>query len=131
MFAKWLKAAAVGVLLVGVFSAPAAAQKTKLTIYTALEKSLPVELDPADARLLRAFLQRYERLVAASSRLSLERLCERIVSEHDYDLVLIDCAPSLNAPAARLLPPLPSRHRSPQAGRGLLAQWAHDVGSGL
>jgi len=40
-------------------------------------------------------------------------------------------APSLSAPAARLLPPLPSRHRSPQAGRGLLAQWAHDVGSWL
>jgi hypothetical protein len=40
-------------------------------------------------------------------------------------------APSLNAPAARFLPPLPSRHRSIPAGRGLLAQWAHDVGSWL
>jgi iron(III) transport system substrate-binding protein len=37
MFAKWLKAAAVGALLVGGVAAPAAAQKTKLTIYTALE----------------------------------------------------------------------------------------------
>src|SRR5439155_15161705 len=41
------------------------------------------------ARLLRAFLQRYERLAAASTRISLERLCERIVSEHDYDLAVL------------------------------------------
>jgi phospholipid/cholesterol/gamma-HCH transport system substrate-binding protein len=39
--------------------------------------------------------------------------------------------PSLSAPAARLLPPLPSSHHSRHAGRGLLAQWAHDVGSWL
>jgi phospholipid/cholesterol/gamma-HCH transport system substrate-binding protein len=39
--------------------------------------------------------------------------------------------PSLNAPAARLLPPLPSGHRTRPAGRGLLAQWANDVGSWL
>jgi virulence factor Mce-like protein len=39
-------------------------------------------------------------------------------------------APSLSAPAARFLPPLPSSHRG-HAGRGLLAQWAHDVGSWL
>ncbi len=58
-------------------------------IFTALEKSLPAELDQADARLLRAFLQRYERLVAASSRLSLERLCEQILVEHDYDLAVL------------------------------------------
>ena len=42
-----------------------------------------------DARLLRAFRQRYDRLVAASARLSLERLCERIVAEHDYDLAVL------------------------------------------
>ncbi len=58
-------------------------------IYTALEKSLPAELDPADDRLLRAFLQRYERLAAASSRLSLELLCEQILVEHDYDLAVL------------------------------------------
>ncbi len=62
---------------------------TRRPIFTALEKSLPAELDPADARLLRAFLQRYERLVAASSRLSLERLCEQILVEHDYDLAVL------------------------------------------
>ena len=43
----------------------------------------------ADARLLRAFRQRYDRLVEASARLSLERLCERIVADHDYDLAVL------------------------------------------
>jgi ATP-dependent exoDNAse (exonuclease V) beta subunit len=38
---------------------------------------------------LRAFLQRYERLVRASTRVGLEELCERIVSEHDYDLAVL------------------------------------------
>src|SRR5205809_929772 len=42
-----------------------------------------------DARLLRAFRQRYDRLAALSARLSLERLCERIVTEHDYDLAVL------------------------------------------
>ena len=37
MFAKFLKAAAAGALLVGALAAPAMAQKTKLTVYTALE----------------------------------------------------------------------------------------------
>ena len=38
---------------------------------------------------MRAFKQRYERLVAASARLSLERLCEEIVAAHDYDLAVL------------------------------------------
>src|SRR6185437_15975137 len=42
-----------------------------------------------DERLVRAFRQRYERLASAMPRLSLERLCERIVSEHDYDLAVL------------------------------------------
>jgi ATP-dependent exoDNAse (exonuclease V) beta subunit len=50
---------------------------------------LPPALSDADERLLRAFRQRYERLVAASARVPLERLCERIVSEHDYDLAVL------------------------------------------
>jgi ATP-dependent helicase/nuclease subunit A len=58
-------------------------------LFTALERSLPEGLDPGDERLLRAFLQRYERLVRASPRLGLEALCERIVSEHDYDLAVL------------------------------------------
>ena len=38
---------------------------------------------------LRAFLQRYDRLVAASTRVSLERLCEQVLAEHDYDLAVL------------------------------------------
>ena len=38
---------------------------------------------------MRAFRQRYDRLVEAMPRLSLERLCERIIAEHDYDLAVL------------------------------------------
>ena len=58
-------------------------------LFSGLERDPPPELDAADSRLVRAFRQRYERLVAAASRLSLERLCEAIVSEHDYDLAVL------------------------------------------
>jgi ATP-dependent exoDNAse (exonuclease V) beta subunit len=58
-------------------------------LFTALEKELPPDLDDDDARLVRAFLQRYERLVTASARISLERLCEQVVIEHDYDLAVL------------------------------------------
>jgi ATP-dependent helicase/nuclease subunit A len=58
-------------------------------LYTALEKALPEGLSAEDARLLRAFRQRYERLVRASSRTGLERLCEQVLSEHDYDLAVL------------------------------------------
>jgi ATP-dependent exoDNAse (exonuclease V) beta subunit len=58
-------------------------------LFTALERSLPEGLAPSDERLLRAFLQRYERLVRASTRIGLEELCERIVTEHDYDLAVL------------------------------------------
>ena len=61
----------------------------KRPLFTGIEMKLPPALSDADERLLRAFRQRYERLVAASARLSLERLCERIVSEHDYDLAVL------------------------------------------
>src|SRR5207253_6839000 len=44
---------------------------------------------PRDAQLLRAFRQRYDRLAAIAARSSLERLCERIVTEHDYDLAVL------------------------------------------
>jgi virulence factor Mce-like protein len=39
--------------------------------------------------------------------------------------------PSLSAPAARLLPPMPSAHHHRRAHAGLLDQWAHDVRSWL
>ena len=58
-------------------------------IFTGLERTLPADLDETDVRLLRAFKQRYARLVDASARLSLERLCERIVADHDYDLAVL------------------------------------------
>ncbi|HEY8103150.1 MAG TPA: 3'-5' exonuclease, partial [Gaiellaceae bacterium] len=58
-------------------------------IFTGMERSLPSDLDEADVRLLRAFRQRYDRLAEASARLSLERLCERIVADHDYDLAVL------------------------------------------
>ncbi len=58
-------------------------------IFTGLERTLPADLDPDDMRLLRAFKQRYDRLAEAAPRLSLERLCERIVADHDYDLAVL------------------------------------------
>ena len=58
-------------------------------LFTALERAFPENLDEGDERLLRAFLQRYERLVRASTRMGLEALCERILGEHDYDLAVL------------------------------------------
>src|SRR4029079_14409334 len=50
---------------------------------------MPAEMAEDDARMARGFLLRYERLTELSKTLSLEALCERIVSEHDYDLALL------------------------------------------
>jgi ATP-dependent helicase/nuclease subunit A len=61
----------------------------KRPLFVALEREFPQVLSDTDARLLRAFKQRYERLTAASARLSLERLCERVLAEHDYDLAVL------------------------------------------
>jgi ATP-dependent helicase/nuclease subunit A len=61
----------------------------KRPLYGGIERSLPAALSERDERLVRAFKQRYERLAAASARLSLERLCEEIVSAHDYDLAVL------------------------------------------
>ena len=58
-------------------------------LFSGLERGLPPGLSEDDERLFRAFRQRYERLTAASDVLSLEQLCEQIVSEHDYDLALL------------------------------------------
>ena len=58
-------------------------------LFTALERGLPEGLSSVDARLLRAFLQRYERLVRVSARVGLERLCEQVLAEHDYDLAVL------------------------------------------
>ncbi len=58
-------------------------------LFAGIERTPPPGLAERDERLLRAFRQRFDRLVAAMPRLSLERLCERIVSEHDYDLAVL------------------------------------------
>jgi ATP-dependent exoDNAse (exonuclease V) beta subunit len=58
-------------------------------LFTGLEHGLPPGLGERDERLMRAFRQRYDRLVEAMPRLSLERLCEQIVGEHDYDLAVL------------------------------------------
>ena len=58
-------------------------------LFAAIEHSLPPGITGRDSRLLRAFRQRFDRLADAMSRLSLERLCEQIVSEHDYDLAVL------------------------------------------
>jgi ATP-dependent helicase/nuclease subunit A len=58
-------------------------------LFAGLERSLPEGLDGRDERLLLAFKQRYGRLTEASERLSLERLCEQLLVEHDYDLAVL------------------------------------------
>ena len=58
-------------------------------LFGGIEHTFPPGLAERDERLLRAFRQRYDRLVAAMPRLSLERLCEQLVAEHDYDLAVL------------------------------------------
>ena len=58
-------------------------------LFTGVERALPQELSPGDQRLFKAFKQRYDRLAAQAPTLSLERLCEQIVSAHDYDLAVL------------------------------------------
>ena len=58
-------------------------------LFTGLEKGLPDGLGERDARLVQAFRQRYERLAALSGSVGLERLCEQIIVEHDYDLAVL------------------------------------------
>ncbi len=58
-------------------------------LFSGLEHSLPPGLAERDERLMRAFRQRYDRLVQTLPRLSLERLCEQVVAEHDYDLAVL------------------------------------------
>jgi len=62
---------------------------SKRPLFAGLERTVPPGLAQRDERLLLAFRQRYDRLAAVVPRLSLERLCERIVSDHDYDLAVL------------------------------------------
>ena len=61
----------------------------KRPLFAGLEKGVPEGVSEKDARLFQAFKQRFDRLAALAPSLSLERLCERIVSEHDYDLAVL------------------------------------------
>src|SRR4029453_6606160 len=54
-------------------------------LFVGLERSLPERLSDRDTQLFRAFRQRYDRLAGLAPRLSLERLCERILPEPDHD----------------------------------------------
>src|SRR5207248_9792519 len=58
-------------------------------LLSGLARCSPPGLAERDERLMRAFRQRYDRLVEAMPRLSLERLCEEVVAEHDYDLAVL------------------------------------------
>jgi ATP-dependent helicase/nuclease subunit A len=59
-------------------------------IFRGLERSLPNDLTESDRRLLLAFRQRYERLLDLTvAHIPLELLCERVLSEHDYDLAIL------------------------------------------
>jgi ATP-dependent helicase/nuclease subunit A len=62
---------------------------TRRPLFTGLERELPASLSSRDRRLFQAFKQRYERLAGQASSLTLERLCEQIVCEHDYDLAVL------------------------------------------
>ena len=62
---------------------------TRRPLFTGLEKELPAGLSTRDTRLLQAFRQRYDRLAGQASSLTLERLCEQVVCEHDYDLAVL------------------------------------------
>ena len=65
------------------------AEAQRQPVFRALERPLPGDLPEEDRRLLLAFRQRYERLLQVASAVPLELLCERIVSEHDYDLAIL------------------------------------------
>ena len=62
---------------------------SKRPLFAGLERNLPPGLAERDEQLMLAFRQRYDRLAAALPRLSLERLCERVITEHDYDLAVL------------------------------------------
>jgi ATP-dependent exoDNAse (exonuclease V) beta subunit len=61
----------------------------KRPLFAGLEKGVPEGVSEKDARLFQAFKQRFDRLAALAPSLSLERLCERVVAEHDYDLAVL------------------------------------------
>ncbi len=58
-------------------------------LFAGLERGAPAGISQRDERLFRAFRQRYDRLAGLAATLSLERLLEEIVAQHDYDLAVL------------------------------------------
>jgi ATP-dependent helicase/nuclease subunit A len=76
----------IGVSNPGLYALRRAAQTA---LFRGLEYGLPDGLSEDDARLMRAFRQRFDRLVDAAQQLGMADLLERIVSAHDYDLACL------------------------------------------
>ena len=76
----------VGVSNAGLYALRRAAQTA---LFRGLEYGLPDGLSDDDARLMKAFRQRFDRLVEAAQGIGITDLLERIVSEHDYDLACL------------------------------------------
>ncbi|HSP72905.1 MAG TPA: 3'-5' exonuclease, partial [Gaiellaceae bacterium] len=58
-------------------------------LFQPFERGLPEAISARDRQLFLAFKQRYDRLAGLAPTLSLERLCEEIVAQHDYDLAVL------------------------------------------
>ncbi|MDQ4082761.1 MAG: UvrD-helicase domain-containing protein, partial [Actinomycetota bacterium] len=58
-------------------------------LFSGLEREPPRDVGPRDRRLFEAFRQRYDRLSRLAEQVGLERLCEQILVEHDYDLAVL------------------------------------------
>ena len=65
------------------------AEAQRQPVFRSLERPLPGDLSEDDKRLMLAFRQRYERLLDVAAHAPLELLCERVLSEHDYDLAIL------------------------------------------
>ena len=65
------------------------AEAQRQPIFRGIERGLPADLPDDDRRLLLAFRQRYDRLLELAAHAPLELLCERVLSEHDYDLAVL------------------------------------------
>jgi ATP-dependent helicase/nuclease subunit A len=76
----------IGVSNAGLYALRRAAQTA---LFRGLEYGLPDGLSEDDARLMKAFRQRFDRLVEAAQSIGITDLLERIVSEHDYDLACL------------------------------------------
>ncbi len=65
------------------------AEAQRQPIFRGIERGIPADLSEDDRRLVLAFRQRYDRLLELAAHAPLELLCERVLSEHDYDLAVL------------------------------------------